>query len=632
MKFKFKKSKEKQSANLKESGGGGNQKTKTKQTNGVSRAKPQKVILASKPAINDPTMALEEHGLDILDVIAPNAVELDFDYIKINDVYLRSLFISGYPRFVSPGWLEQVINFNSSLDISFYIYPIEGKGILDDLLHKVAEMEAEIATDLERGKIVNPTTKAKLDDARMLQEELVKGIEHFFEFGFYITIRAPNPAQLNFITKQIESTLGSLLVSAKHATLDMDSGFLSTAPFGLDRLSITQNMDTTSLSTTFPLTSAELSSDKGILYGINIQNGSFIIFDRFSMENSNMVIFATSGAGKSTHGDEPVLYKDVEGKIQLDKIGNVVEKTIKLGELKQIERDIEGVINPGIEVFTFDKNLNGNWSNVQIAARKTSPKTLYKITTKSGREIQITPDHCLVILKNGRVQTTKGSDTVIGNFIPLPRKVSLDKKEAHHPAFINTAKLLEKNKRIKHLKVKNERVGNRLFSKKTSIPQKFILSPHFFEVLGYFASEGMIIPSRALVTNSNKQVLNSLQEYYKSISLSFSIVRKNKRVIGIYVSAQTFIEFLTMIGASGKAGQKRVPPIVFSMPDEHIVSFLQAYFEGDGGVENHEISATTKSKNLASDLSYLLLRFGIIARISETRKMATNTKNKKRRV
>ena len=256
-------------------------------------------LASQKPKISDPVKALVEQNMELLDVIAPNATEIDMDYIKINDVYLSSLFVSGYPRFVSPGWLEQVINFNSSLDISFFIYPIEGKGVLDDLLRKVAEMEAEIATDLEQGKIVDPSTEAKLEDAKLLQEELVKGAEHFYEFGFYITIRASDVEQLNHLSKQVESTLGSLLISAKHATLDMDSGLLSTAPFGLDRLSITRNMDTTSLATTFPLTSAELSGETGVLYGINSQNGSFIIFDRFSLENSNMTIFATSGAGKS---------------------------------------------------------------------------------------------------------------------------------------------------------------------------------------------------------------------------------------------------------------------------------------------------------------------------------------------
>lgn len=259
----------------------------------------EKLIQGEKPEYEDILKAAFEDGVPIVDVVASNEIEIDFDHIKIGGVYLRTLFVSGYPRFVSPGWLEQLVNFNSSLDISFFIYPVKGKEILNDLMRKIAEMEAEIATDLERGKIINPSTEAKLEDARNLQQELVKGIEHFYEFSFYVTIRAASVEHLNQITKQVESTLGSVMVAAKHATLDMENGFLSTMPFGMDRLSITRNMDTTSLATMFPLTSAELSSDKGILYGINSQNGSFIVFDRFSLENSNMVIFGSSGGGKS---------------------------------------------------------------------------------------------------------------------------------------------------------------------------------------------------------------------------------------------------------------------------------------------------------------------------------------------
>jgi conjugal transfer ATP-binding protein TraC len=256
-------------------------------------------VIEEKPRIEDAVIAIKEQKMDFMDVIAPNRLEIETDYIKIGNVYIRSLFASGYPRFVGPGWLEQIVNFNSTLDVSFYIYPVEGKNVLDDLMRKIAEMEAEISTDLERGKIINPATEAKLEDARLLQEELVKGAEHYFEFAFYVTVRAADLEHLNQISKLVQATLGSILVAAKPCTLDMDNGFLSTAPFGLDRLSITRNMDTTSLATTFPLTSAELSADKGVLYGINTQNGSFIIFDRFSMENSNMTVFATSGAGKS---------------------------------------------------------------------------------------------------------------------------------------------------------------------------------------------------------------------------------------------------------------------------------------------------------------------------------------------
>ena len=252
-----------------------------------------------KPAILNPILSLAEKKLNVLEIIAPQKIEEDFDYIKINNVYFRTLFISGYPRFVSAGWLEPVVSFNSSLDVSFYIYPVEGKSVLDSLRRKITEMEAEISSDLERGKIIDPTTEAKLEDARALQSQLVKGSERFFEFSFYITIPANTVEELNHLTKQVESTLGSLMIVGKHATLDMESGFLTTAPFGIDKLMITRNMDTTSLATTFPFTSAELSSDIGLLYGINAQNESFIIFDRFSMENANMSIFATSGAGKS---------------------------------------------------------------------------------------------------------------------------------------------------------------------------------------------------------------------------------------------------------------------------------------------------------------------------------------------
>lgn len=236
---------------------------------------------------------------NLLDVIAPQNVEVDFDSIKINDVYFRTIFVGGYPRFVAPGWLEPVVNIDTSLDISFYIYPVDGKSVLDDLRRKIAEMEAEMTTDIERGRLVDPVTQAKLEDAQALQEQLVKGIERFYEFGFYITIPANSIEELNQITKQVESQLGSLMVVSKHAMLDMSEGFLSTSPLGVDRLNITRNMDTTSVATTFPLTSTELSSDRGVLYGLNSQNGSFIIFDRFSLPNANMSIFATSGAGKS---------------------------------------------------------------------------------------------------------------------------------------------------------------------------------------------------------------------------------------------------------------------------------------------------------------------------------------------
>ena len=236
---------------------------------------------------------------DIKDIIAPAAIEIDFDYIKIGPVYYRTLFVVGYPRFVGANWLSSLINFDHSLDISFFYYPVESRGVLDDLRRKIAEMEATLESDFQAGRVVDPSVKIALEDAQTLQDQLTDGIERFFQFSFYITIPADTLEELNAVTKQVEATLGSLLVISKHATLQQEQGRQSVLPTFTDKLLVTRNMDTTSLATTFPFVSSELTANEGIMYGINEHNGSLVIFDRFGLENANSVVFAKSGAGKS---------------------------------------------------------------------------------------------------------------------------------------------------------------------------------------------------------------------------------------------------------------------------------------------------------------------------------------------
>ncbi len=242
---------------------------------------------------------LAEGTVQVKDLIAPEAIEVDFSDLKINNTYFRTLFVAGYPRFVSANWLAPLINFNHSLSISMFIYPIDGKGVIEDLRRKIAEMEAEIQGDIQRGKVINIDTQVKLEDARTLQEQLAKGSERFFHFGLYITIKEQSKEKLENITQQVKSTLGALMIIAKTATLQMEEAFKTTLPAGKDYLKINRNMDTTSLATTFPFTSSELTANEGIVYGINEHNDSLVIFDRFSLENANMTIFAKSGAGKS---------------------------------------------------------------------------------------------------------------------------------------------------------------------------------------------------------------------------------------------------------------------------------------------------------------------------------------------
>lgn len=241
-----------------------------------------------------------EKGLTtVVDLIAPSSVEVDFRYIRVGDTFYTTLFIAGYPRYVSPGWLESIIDYDHTLDISMFCYPTSSTDVLADLKRKIGEMEATLASDAEQGKVADPTVEAALEDALGLQEELAKGVERFFQFGFYITVSDSDLVKLQDTVKNLQSSLGSLLLTGKPATLQMEEGFKSSLPMGQDRLYITRNMDTTSLASTFPFTSAVLTQNKGVMYGVNQQNGSLIIFDRFSLENANEVVLGKSGAGKS---------------------------------------------------------------------------------------------------------------------------------------------------------------------------------------------------------------------------------------------------------------------------------------------------------------------------------------------
>lgn len=237
--------------------------------------------------------------LTLEDVIAPAETEIDFNWLRLNNHYFKTYFVSNYPRFVEPNWLEPIISFDHPLLISMFIYPSESQGVLDQLKRKIGEMEATLQTDAERGRVIDPAVEVALEDARTLQDQLVRGVERFFQFSLYISVPASSLEELRSTSKLIESTMASLSITAKQATLQMEDGFKTTLPQGTDLLNLTHNMDTTSLATTFPFASSELTANEGIMYGINEHNDSLILFDRFSLENANAVIFAKSGAGKS---------------------------------------------------------------------------------------------------------------------------------------------------------------------------------------------------------------------------------------------------------------------------------------------------------------------------------------------
>jgi type IV secretory pathway VirB4 component len=250
-------------------------------------------------------VALEEEGryrrgvATIKDLIAPSSLQIDPRSVRLGSVWARTLFIITYPRYVSVGWASPIINLNAQMDIAMFFYPIKADVILKQLKKKVGILESQIQTDADKGKPRDPQAETALRDIEQLRDDLTQGIEHFFQFAFYCTFYSDSPEELERLSSTVESTFGGMLIYTKRAFFQAEQGFNSTLPMGNDELAITFNMSTSPLASSFPFTSAELTSDNGILYGVNRHNNSLIIFDRFSLQNANAVVFATSGAGKS---------------------------------------------------------------------------------------------------------------------------------------------------------------------------------------------------------------------------------------------------------------------------------------------------------------------------------------------
>ena len=241
-----------------------------------------------------------EQGITTLrDFISPSSIEIHSSYFRLGTKYGRTLYIYGYPRSLYTGWLSPLINIDEVLDISMYVYPTDTTVIMKNLSKKSTQLEASMNINSERGKIRDPELEAQYQDTEELRDRLQVGETKFFRFALYITLWADSLEDLAFVQHKIENMLGQQMVFSKVASSQQEQGMNSVMPQCSDQLQIRRNMDTGAISTSFPFTSADLTQEKGILYGINMHNNGLVIFDRFSLENANMVVFAKSGAGKS---------------------------------------------------------------------------------------------------------------------------------------------------------------------------------------------------------------------------------------------------------------------------------------------------------------------------------------------
>ncbi len=241
-----------------------------------------------------------EQGITTLrDLISPSSIEIYSDHFRLGTKYGRTLYVYGYPRTLMTGWISPLINIDEVLDVSMYIYPVDTQVVMRNLRKKVTQLEASMNVNAERGKVRDPELEAAITDAEELRDRLQVGADRFFRFGLYVTLWADSLDELRFVQQKIETIFGQQMIFSKVATSQQEQGMQSCLPQCTDQLQIRRNMNTGAISTSFPFTSADLTQEKGILYGINMHNNGLVIFDRFSLENANMVVFAKSGAGKS---------------------------------------------------------------------------------------------------------------------------------------------------------------------------------------------------------------------------------------------------------------------------------------------------------------------------------------------
>ncbi|MFA6284974.1 MAG: DUF87 domain-containing protein [Parcubacteria group bacterium] len=262
--------------------------------------KKKKTASAQPTSTDNETEKIYQEGLaSVVDLISPAALQVTTSHVQVGDTFAKTIFITTYPKFLQSGWFSPIINLDQPMDIAMFIHPIDTAQIMKSLRRSVTQVESRMHLEQEAGKVRDPVLESALENIEELRDKLQQGTEKFFHFGLYMTIFGKTKEDINKTAMFIESFLESRLVYVKEAVFRAEQGFCSTLPLANDELSVSNNMNSSPLATTFPFVSSDLSSNTGVLYGVNLHNNSLVLFDRFQMENANMVIFAKSGAGKS---------------------------------------------------------------------------------------------------------------------------------------------------------------------------------------------------------------------------------------------------------------------------------------------------------------------------------------------
>ncbi len=240
-----------------------------------------------------------EDAKDVKNLVAPAAIQVSQSSVKIGDKFSKTFFVFSYPRYLSSGWFSPLINLSKLFDVSIFVHPVDTAFALRSLRRRAAQVEAEITDRQDKGFVRDPMLETAFNDIESLRDNLQQAQERLFDVSVYITVYADSPEKIKDLEDQIVNMFESKLVYVKPAVFQQMDGFISTLPLGQDKLGIHNPLNSGPVSSFFPFVSMDLTSESGVLYGINLHNNGLVIFDRFSLENANQVVFAKAGSGKS---------------------------------------------------------------------------------------------------------------------------------------------------------------------------------------------------------------------------------------------------------------------------------------------------------------------------------------------
>ena len=365
-----------------------------------------KNIAPTTPA-NTPQQQQEQNLIDqgivsLQDLIAPSSMEIKSNYFTLGTKFGRTLYVYGYPRSLYTGWMSAIINLDEVLDVSMFVYPVESAVVMKNLRKKVAQLEASYQINAEKGRVRDPEIEAAIGDAEELRDQLQLGAEKFFRFGLYITFYGANLEELDFIQHKVETILGQQMIFSKVASAQQEQGINATAPQMMDALQIRHNMSTGAVSTSFPFTSADLTQENGILYGVNMHNNGLVIFDRFSLENANMCVFAKSGSGKSF--------------------------TVKLEALRSMMMGTEVIIiDPENEYEKLSDAVDGSYIRLSLnSSVRINPFDLPRVIDSEDADDALRTN---IITLNGLFRLMLGNSQIAPNGVAMPALTAIEEAD-----------------------------------------------------------------------------------------------------------------------------------------------------------------------------------------------------------